>query len=100
MWLAPEQLWIIPIGSSHKKYAKEIAEKLSPLNLRLRINDANETIGKKIRGGEIQKIPYILVVGDKEMQKKTVRVRAHGKGDIGEIKISSFTAKLGAELRR
>ena len=100
LWLAPEQLWIIPIGSSHKKYAKEIAEKLSPLNLRLRINDANETIGKKIRGGEIQKIPYILVVGDKEMQKKTVRVRAHGKGDIGEIKISSFAAKLGAELRR
>src|SRR3989344_339088 len=51
LWLAPEQLWIIPIGSSHKKYAKENAEKLSPLNLRLRINDANETIGKKIRGG-------------------------------------------------
>ena len=100
LWLAPEQLWIIPIGSSHKKYAKEIAEKLAPLNLRLRVNDANETIGKKIRGGEIQKIPYILVVGDKEMQKKTVRVRAHGKGDIGEIKISSFAAKLGAELRR
>lgn len=91
-WLSPEQIWIIPVGKNHIKYAKEVAKNLG--NFRLLIKDEKETVSKKIRGGEVQKIPYLLVVGDKEMKKKTVRVRERGKGDIGELKLEKFIEKI------
>lgn len=98
LWLAPEQVWIIPIGSGHEKYAREINLQLTTNNLRTKVKDENETISKKIREGEIQKIPYLLVVGDKEMENKTVRVRERKKGDIGEIKIEKFLEKINSEI--
>ncbi len=91
-WLSPVQIWIVPIGSKHEKYAKKVEEQLK--EFRTEIKDENETVSKKIRQGEIEKIPYILVIGDKEMKKKTIRVRQRGKGDIGEMNINSFTKKL------
>jgi threonyl-tRNA synthetase len=90
LWLSPVQILIIPIGSQHVKYAQFLAQKLNSLNLRTEIRDENETVSKKIRGGEIQKIPYILVAGDQEIKKKTVRVRERGKGDIGEMSLEKF----------
>jgi threonyl-tRNA synthetase len=99
LWLSPEQVWIIPIGSRHQKYAKEIAESLK--ELRCKVKDENETVSKKIRNGEIQKIPYLLVVGDKEMKEKSVRVRERGKGDRGIMKVANFlkSAKLKVEKK-
>jgi len=88
IWLSPVQVWIIPITSRHEKYAKEINKKLG--SFRTEVKNENETISKKIRQGEIQKIPYIIVIGDEEMKNKTIRVRKRGKGDIGEIKIDKF----------
>lgn len=98
-WLAPEQIWIIPVGKSHIKYAKEVSQKIRKISgkfgqIRDVIKDEKETVSKKIREGEVQKIPYLLVVGDKEMKNKTVRVRERGKGDVGEIKIEEFVKKL------
>lgn len=98
-WLAPEQIWIIPVGKSHIKYAKEVSQKIREISgkfgqIRDVIKDEKETVSKKIREGEVQKIPYLLVVGDKEMKNKTVRVRERGKGDVGEIKIEEFVKKL------
>jgi threonyl-tRNA synthetase len=93
-WLAPEQIWLIPVGVRHKKYANEIGIRLQALGLRIEIKDENETVSKKIREGEIQKIPYLLVVGDKEMENKSVRVRQREKGDIGEIKLEKFLEKI------
>jgi len=90
LWLSPIQALIIPVGSQHIKYAQSLAQRLNSLNLRTEIKDENETVSKKIREGEIQKIPYILVVGDQEINKKTARVREHGKGDIGEMEIDNF----------
>jgi threonyl-tRNA synthetase len=87
-WLSPEQIWVIPIGSRHEKYAKKVAEELKENGLRVELNEENETVSKKIREGEIQKIPYLLVVGDTEIKNKSVRVRERGKGDIGEMKLN------------
>jgi threonyl-tRNA synthetase len=96
-WLSPEQIWIIPVGARHKKYAREIGSKLKVLGFRVKVRDENETVSKKIREGEIQKIPYMLVVGDKEMKSKSVRVRERGKGDVGEIKLKKFLEKIKKE---
>lgn len=93
LWLSPEQIWVIPIGSGHEKYAQEIIKELKNCELRTRLKNENETVSKKIREGEIQKIPYLLVIGDREMKKKTVRVRERGKGDIGEMKLNKFLNK-------
>ena len=90
-WLSPCQIWIIPIGAQHKKYAQQLQEALS--SFRVEVKDENETISKKIRDGELQKIPYMLVVGDKEIKSKSVRVRKRGKGDIGIMKLDKFIKK-------
>jgi len=102
-WLAPEQIWIIPVGQGHIKYANSINKQLTTLQLttyqlRTKVKDEKETVSKKIREGEIQKIPYLLVVGDKEMKNKTVRVRERGKGDIGEMKIEKLIKKIKTNL--
>ena len=94
LWLSPVQIWVIPVGSRHKKYANEINKQLTTNNLRTEAKDENETVSKKIREGEIQKIPYLLVVGDKEQKSKSVRVRQREKGDIGEIKLNKFIEKV------
>lgn len=93
-WLSPYQIWIIPIGKKHLKYAEKINQQLLTHNFRTVLKKERETVSKKIRDGEIQKIPYILVVGDKEIKNKSVRVRERGKGDIGEVKLSKFIKDL------
>jgi len=100
LWLAPEQIWVIPVGSRHKKYAqlvkKELKKELS--SLRVEVRDENETVSKKIREGELQKIPYLLVVGDKEIKTKSVRVRERGKGDIGVMNLTKFIEKVKIKI--
>jgi len=96
-WLSPVQIWVIPIGSSHSKYAELVRSSISNMELRVELKDENETVSKKIRDGEVQKIPYMLVVGDKEIKAKSVRVRERGKGDIGTMKINQFLKKVEAK---
>lgn len=100
LWLAPTQVLIIPIGSSHKKYAKEVYKALTDQNIRVELKDDNETVGKKIRNGEQQKIPYILVVGDKEIKSKSVAVRKRDKGDLGARKLTVFLKQLREEIEK
>ncbi|MDP2664194.1 MAG: threonine--tRNA ligase, partial [bacterium] len=90
LWLSPEQIWVIPIGSRHEDYSKSVAKRLKESGFRVEIKNENETLSKKIREGEIQKIPYLLVVGDEELEKKTVRVRQRGKGDKGPDSLEKF----------
>lgn len=87
-WLSPVQIKILPVGEKHREYAKEVAEKLK--EYRVKIDDNNETIGKKIREGEMEKVPYLLVVGDREVENGTVSARQRGKVDLGEMKIEDF----------
>ncbi|PIV65212.1 MAG: threonine--tRNA ligase [Candidatus Nealsonbacteria bacterium CG01_land_8_20_14_3_00_12] len=98
LWLSPEQIWVIPVGARHEKYAREINEKLNVAGFRCQLKEENETVSKKIRDGEIQKIPYLLVVGDKEMKTNSVRVRERGKGDIGKMKLKKFLEKVKIEI--
>lgn len=98
LWLSPEQIWIIPVSSKHKRYAKKIADQLA--FFRVKTKDGNETVGKKIREGELQKIPYLLVVGDKETKTKSVAVRQRGKGDLGLMKLSKFIEKVTMEIEK
>jgi len=98
LWLAPEQIWLIPVSSKHDKYAKLIEKELS--SFRIKVKDGNETVSKKIREGEIQKIPYLLVVGDKEMKTKSVAVRQRGKKDIVIMKLNKFIEKVKMEIEK
>ncbi|XOA42943.1 MAG: threonine--tRNA ligase [Candidatus Nealsonbacteria bacterium] len=99
LWLAPEQMWVISVGSKNKKYAKEVGKKLRENNFRCEVKDENETLSKKIRNGELQKIPYLLVVGDKEMKTRAVRPRHNGK-DLGQIKLTEFIEKAKIEVEK
>ncbi len=98
LWLSPTQLWIIPIGSAHRKYAKKITLQLIEKGFRSELKDEAETVSKKIRQGEIQKIPYMLVVGDKEIKTKSVRIRERKKGDTGMVKLDKFIKEMKGEI--
>ena len=97
LWLSPAQVWIIPIGSTHRKYAEKIRNELKKDGLRVELKDEAETVSKKIREGEIQKIPYMLVIGDKEIKKKSVRIRERKKGDVGMMSLTKFIKKIQKE---
>lgn len=99
VWLAPEQVWVLPIGSRHEEYARKVADELKTQNIRVVVKNENETIGKKIREGEMQKIPYLLIVGDKEISSDSAAVRERGKGDLGPIKLDRFLTKIGEEIK-
>ena len=87
-WLSPVQIKILPISDKFNKYAKEIKEGLE--DYRVEVADEKETISKKIREGEMEKIPYLLIIGEREKKNKTVSVRKRGKGDLGEMKMEKF----------
>jgi len=99
LWLSPVQIWIIPVGSRHEKYAKACGEQFSAAGLRINIKDENKTVSKKIREGELQKIPYLLVVGDKEMKLRAVRVRSKNK-DLGVMLLTKFIEKIKLEIEK
>ena len=100
LWLSPEQIWVIPVGASHKNYAKKIVQELQEMSFRVKLKDEKETLSKRIREGEIQKIPYILVVGDKEVKSKKVRIRKRHKGDIGEKTLVEFIKLIQNEIKK
>ncbi len=101
LWLAPVQAVILPISEKQNEYAENVFKELSELmpNLRLELDKANESIGKKIRAHSKQKIPYLVVVGDKEKEAGTVSVRGRGDADLGAMTISDLAAKLKQEIR-
>ncbi|MDP3051947.1 MAG: threonine--tRNA ligase [bacterium] len=100
VWLAPIQTEIIPLSEKFNDYGKKIFEMLEKENIRPELDINNETLGKKIREAELQKIPYILVVGDKEEKSETVAVRQRGKGDLGAMKIDDFIKKIKIEIEQ
>ena len=94
-WLSPIQAVVLPVGEKHFDYAKTVRNQLRENNVRTQIaGKENETLGKKIRDAEMQKIPYLLIVGDKEVAAKSVSVRERGKGDLGAMEINKFIAKI------
>lgn len=98
VWLAPVQVAIIPISEKHIDYANKIAHQLTTQNIRFELLGQNDTLGKKVREAEIQKIPYLLVVGEKEIQTQTVGVRARSQGDLGQMSLEKFQEKINKEI--
>ncbi len=98
LWLIPEQVVILPISEKYNDYARQVAATLDRSDIRAIVDDRNEKIGKKIRDNELKKIPYLLIVGEKEAQNDSVSVRKQGEGDKGMMKIANFAADLSAEV--
>ena len=98
-WLAPVQVKILTISDKQKAYANKIVEKLMNEGIRVEVDDREEKIGYKIREAQLQKIPYMLIVGDKEVETNAVGVRARKDGDIGQMPIDEFICKIKAEIK-
>jgi threonyl-tRNA synthetase len=97
-WLAPVQVKVLPIAERHAPYAKKLADDLFKANVRVELDDRNEKIGYKIREAQLEKVPYMLVVGDKEMENNTVAVRKRGQGDQGTVDYETFKKDLIQEI--
>ncbi|MDD7342262.1 MAG: threonine--tRNA ligase [Bacteroidales bacterium] len=100
LWLAPDQAVILPISEKYNDYAKHVAQVLDENNVRATIDDRNEKIGKKIRDNELKRIPYLLIVGEKEANSEEVSVRKQGEGDKGSEKITTFAADINREVAK
>ncbi|MDD5146866.1 MAG: threonine--tRNA ligase [Candidatus Pacebacteria bacterium] len=96
-WLSPVQAWVIPVGATHRDYAQKIANGLKVEGIRAEAKTDAETVGKKIREGEMQKIPYLLVVGDKEIKDETISARKRST-DLGSMKQGDFIKKIKKEV--
>ena len=98
LWLAPEQAVVLPISEKFNDYAAKVAEELNAADIRTIVDDRNEKIGKKIRDNELRRIPYMLIVGEKEAENGEISVRKQGEGDKGSMKIATFAADLTEEV--
>ncbi|MFH1048589.1 MAG: threonine--tRNA ligase [Patescibacteria group bacterium] len=98
VWLSPVQVKILDITDRNENYAKKIEAELKESGVRVELDGNNETIGKKIRNAELEKVPYILVVGDKEEKADSVAVRERGKGDLGTMELGKFIEKIQKEI--
>lgn len=100
LWLSPEQMIILPISDKYNEYAQKVLNQLNNYDIRGRIDDRNEKIGKKIREAELNKITYMLIIGEKEAESDTVAVRRQGEGDVGELSIDGFVNLIKEEINK
>lgn len=99
LWLSPDQYIILPISEKYADYAKSISDSLNNYDIRGLIDNRDEKIGKKIRDAEIKKIPFMLIVGEKEQEEGKLSVRKHGEGDLGSMTIEAFTEIMQKETK-
>ena len=99
LWLTPDQVVVLPISEKFNDYAKQVSEYLNANDVRTIVDDRNEKIGRKIRDNELKRIPYMLIVGEKEAAEGTVSVRKQGEGDQGSMKFEDFAKKINDEVR-
>jgi threonyl-tRNA synthetase len=98
LWLAPLQVKILPISDKFREYAQSVLDKLKKADIRAELDDRSEKIGKKIRDTEVARVPYMLVIGEKEVNESKVSVRRQGKGDVGTVDADEFIATLKNEI--
>ena len=99
-WLAPVQVKVLPITSKHVDYGMEVFKALDAAGVRVEIDERNEKIGYKIREAQMQKIPYMLIVGDKEQESGTVGLRKRGEGDLGAVPLTQFIENITEEIKK
>ena len=100
LWLAPDQAVVLPISEKFNDYAYRVARELNAADVRTIVDDRNEKIGKKIRDNELRRIPYLLIVGEKEAENDEISVRKQGEGDKGTMKIANFAENLAQEVEQ
>ena len=98
VWMAPNQVRVMPITDKQLDYAKEVNDKLFELGYRTQLDDRNEKIGKKIREAQVQKVPFMLIVGEKEVESRTVAVRQRHGGDLGAMSLEDFIARMQKDI--
>ena len=98
-WIAPVQVKVIPVTEKNLEYAKAVADAMSESDIRVEVEEANETLGYKIRKAQMEKVPYMLIVGDKEMKSHTVSIRSRKNGDEGSTPVAMFVANLIREIK-
>jgi len=98
LWLSPEQFIILPISEKYEDYAKKVSDELNNSDIRGLIDFRDEKIGRKIRDAEVKKIPYMLIIGEKELEEGKVSVRKHGEGDLGHMTLQEFSELLIKEI--
>jgi threonyl-tRNA synthetase len=98
LWLTPDQVAVLPVSEKYNEYAREIVRLLENIDIRVIVDDRNEKVGRKIRDNELKRIPYMLIVGEKEAENYEVSVRKQGEGDKGTMKITTFAALLHDEV--
>ena len=98
LWLTPDQVVILPISEKFNDYAHRVAEDLNAQDIRVQVDDRNEKIGRKIRDNELKRIPYMLIVGEKEAENGEVSVRKQGAGDVGTVKVAEFVKMITDEV--
>src|SRR5690606_28634571 len=98
VWLTPDQVTILPISEKYMDYAQKVSYLLKNYDLRTLIDERAEKTGRKIRDAEVSKIPYMLIVGEKEAETNSVSVRKHGEGDIGTMSIEEFANLVNKEI--
>jgi threonyl-tRNA synthetase len=99
LWLTPDQVIILPISEKHLEYAEEVSQLLENYDIRALVDGRNEKAGRKIRDAEMSKIPFMLIVGEQEVENKTVSVRKHGAGDKGSMSIEDFAQLVNREVK-
>ena len=98
LWLTPDQVVILPISEKFNDYAHRVAAELNAQDIRVQVDDRNEKIGRKIRDNELKRIPYMLIVGEKEAENGEVSVRKQGAGDVGTVKVAEFAKMITDEV--
>ena len=99
LWLAPVQAKVLSVSEKHADYAKEVAEALKAANIRAEADDSNESLGKKIRAAKMEKVPYVLVVGDKEVESKTVTPESRDAGKLDAMSVDDFISRASEEIK-
>jgi threonyl-tRNA synthetase len=99
VWLSPVQVKVMPISDRQIDYAAKVAKQLDDLDIRVELDDRNEKIGYKIREAQMQKVPYMLVVGDKEIENNAVAVRDRKEGDRGSMSLDEFISNIQKEIK-
>jgi threonyl-tRNA synthetase len=97
VWLAPVQAAVLPLADRHIDYARDVEAALFAAGLRAEVDDRTESVGRKIREAELRKIPYMLVVGDREAEQRAVALRRHKEGDLGTVPLDEAVGRLTAE---
>ena len=98
LWLIPEQAIVLPVSEKHEKYAEKVLKSLENNEIRALLDARNETVGKKIREAEMNKIPFMLIVGENDEAENTISVRCHGGEDLGAISVDAFTELVNKEI--